>query len=225
MDKFPTENKDNLWELIWKELERYNIILELLAGFWNNKQKDKQKNKENPKILPIPKEEKHEEKEVVSSKTPFDPDDDYEDDYDKAVKNIKEDYYCKPNSPPNSPRTVLIKEFKLICDHFNADNKDHHKTEKDSIPPIKGENKGEQKVIHHESKTPKGSSLKLLPFKGEGQAVHPVHHGIHHDLKTHKNPSNEEKNNLNIEKDKEKQEGDEVDDEWHLLLLEEYTEV
>jgi len=38
MDKFPSEKgSDKLWSLIWGKLEKYNEILVMLAGFWNDK--------------------------------------------------------------------------------------------------------------------------------------------------------------------------------------------
>ncbi|CAK5089310.1 unnamed protein product [Meloidogyne enterolobii] len=129
MDKLSEKENNELWSLIWGILEKYDKILKMLAGFWNdkckidneNKQKLGHKNMENPKVLPkIHKDDKHKEKEheVGSSLPAIAPDEIYDDLY-IALQNIKEDHFtpkpCKalmvvepPKNQSNDDSTLKL---------------------------------------------------------------------------------------------------------------------
>nr|CAD2126447.1 unnamed protein product [Meloidogyne enterolobii] len=143
MDKLSEKENNELWSLIWGILEKYDKILKMLAGFWNdkckidneNKQKVNHKTKQNPKVLPTnSKDDQHKEKEheVESSLTAIAPDEIYDDLY-IALQNIKEDHFtpkpCKalmvvepPKNPSNDDSTSKLPSTK------EGSQKEHHET-------------------------------------------------------------------------------------------------
>nr|CAD2141941.1 unnamed protein product [Meloidogyne enterolobii] len=142
MDKLSEKENNELWSLIWGILEKYDKILKMLAGFWNdkckidneNKQKLGHKNMENPKVLPkIHKDDKHKEKEheVDSSLTAIAPDEIYDDLY-IALQNIKEDHFtpkpCKALMVVEPPKNQSNDDSTLKLPSKEEHQKEHDDT-------------------------------------------------------------------------------------------------